>query len=78
MALYRDKDHVKEANPHPCFESIHKPGEIAEYSGIYRCVNCGDEDACNKGNPFPPQNRHQHKTNSPIGWKLLVLAQQVN
>jgi hypothetical protein len=46
-------------------------------SGIYRCVNCGDEDCCNKGDPFPPQNKHQHRTTTPIGWKLLVLSQQV-
>ena len=77
MALYRDTDHVKVANPHAIFEAVHKPGEIAEHSGIYRCVNCGDEDACNKGNSFPPQNKHQHASSSPIGWKLLVLSQQV-
>lgn len=77
MALYREEDYVKKANPHECFERVRKPGEIADYSGIYRCVNCGDENACNKGNPLPPQNTHQHKSSAPIGWKLLVLAQQV-
>lgn len=76
MALYREEKYVLKANPHAAFEKIHKPGEIVEHSGIYRCVNCGDEDACNKGDPFPPQNHHQHQSPTPIGWKLLVLAQQ--
>jgi hypothetical protein len=61
VALYRDKDHVKQAKPHQCFETVHKPGAIADDSGIYRCVNCGDENAWNKGNPLPPQNKHQHR-----------------
>jgi len=77
MALYIDEDHVKKANPHACFEDIHKPGEIARYSGIYRCAGCGGEDACNKDNPLPTQNKHQHPGTSPIRWQLLVLSQQV-
>jgi hypothetical protein len=35
MALYHDEANVKLANPHQCFETLHKPGEIADYSGIY-------------------------------------------
>jgi hypothetical protein len=77
MALYLEEKYVKKANPHPCFEGVHSPGHVVPNSGIYRCVNCGDEDCCNKGDPFPPQNHHQHGQASPIGWKLLVLAQQV-
>jgi hypothetical protein len=77
MALYSDQAHVRKANPHQCFEEVRKPGEIAKYSGIYRCVNCGDEDARNERDPLPPQNHHQHGTPQPIAWKLLVLSQQV-
>jgi len=77
MALYREEAYVKKANPHAIFEAVHSPGHTVPNSGIYRCVNCGDEDCCNKGDPFPPQNHHQHRTSTPIGWKLLVLAQQV-
>jgi hypothetical protein len=78
MALYRDEEHVKKANPHDSFESVHKPGQIAPWSGVYRCINCGDESACNKGDPLPPQNHHQHKQTAPIAWRLLVVTQQVN
>ncbi|RST80099.1 hypothetical protein EJC49_24705 [Aquibium carbonis] len=76
MALYRDETRVKKANPHSAFETVHKPGVKVPYSGIYRCVNCGDENCCNKGDPFPPQNHHQHQSQSPIGWQLLVMAVQ--
>jgi hypothetical protein len=33
MALYLDEAHVKKASPHQCFEKVHKPGEIAQFSG---------------------------------------------
>ena len=78
MALYRDDEHVNKSKPSKAFEAVHKPGRIVPFSGIYRCVNCGDENACNKEDPFPPQNHHQHKSASPIGWKLLVFAQQLD
>lgn len=78
MAFYVDTNHVTKANPHEAFDKVHSPGSIVPHSGIYRCVNCGDENACNKGDPLPPQNRHQHKTQTPIGWRLLVFAQQKN
>ena len=77
MALYCDQTNVKKVDEQDAFKTVHSPGKIVPFSGIYICVNCGDEDACNKGDPFPPQNKHQHKTSSPIGWKLLVYAQQV-
>lgn len=75
MALCRDGEYLKESK-HEEFHTDHKPGEINANSGIYRCINCGDEVASNKGYPFPPQNHHQHKTGQPIVWRLLVFAQQ--
>jgi hypothetical protein len=77
MAFYIEEQNVVKAKPNAIFTAIHSPGHIVPNSGIYRCVNCGDEDCCNKGDPFPPQNRHQHRAATPIGWKLLVLSQQV-
>jgi hypothetical protein len=76
MALYLDEVRLEKAKPHVAFETIHSPGSRVPHSGIYRCVNCGDENCCNKGDPFPPQNKHQHAIQSPIGWRLLVLAVQ--
>jgi hypothetical protein len=76
MALYVEQDHVTHVKQQPAFESIYHPGKKVPHSGIYRCVNCGHEDCCNKGDPFPPQNKHQHVSALPIGWQLLVFAQK--
>ena len=77
MALYCNSDHVTKVGEQDAFKSVSQPGHKVPHSGIYRCVNCGHEDVCNKGYPFPPQNRHQHKSAQPIGWKLLVFAQGI-
>lgn len=59
------------------FDVKHKPGQIVPYSGIYMCTNCGDEAACNHGDPFPPQNHRQHKQGQgDILWQLLVQTQK--
>jgi len=76
MALYCDTSNVTKVDEQDAFKIVHSPGQIVPFSGIYRCINCGDENACNKGTPFPPQNHHQHSPGKPIGWKLLVFAQQ--
>lgn len=77
MALYCDDTNViKVSADQEAFKTVHSPGQKVPHSGIYRCVNCGDEDACNAGDPFPPQNKHQHPSSTPIGWRLLVFAQQ--
>ena len=76
MAWYVDQRFVKQAKPHSWYDEVHKPGTPVPRSGIYRCVNCGNENCCNAGDPFPPQNRHQHKTPAPIGWQLLVRPEQ--
>jgi hypothetical protein len=57
------------------YDTLWKPGEIAVNSGIYRCEACGHEDACNKGNPLPPQNHAQHDPKQgQIKWRLVVFA----
>ena len=76
MALYCDQGNVKKVDEQAAFKAVYSPGQLVPFSGIYICVNCGDEDACNKETKFPPQNKHQHKSADPIGWKLLVFAQQ--
>lgn len=76
MALYCDASNVQKVDSQAAFTQIHQPGQIVPHSGIYQCVNCGDENACNKNTPFPPQNKHQHPSQQPIGWRLLVFAQQ--
>lgn len=75
MALYKDGTKLNQSN-HAEFDAVYKPGTIVANSGIYRCRNCGDEIAADKGNPLPPQNRHQHPNRSAIEWQMLVFAQQ--
>ncbi|HGO5857223.1 TPA: hypothetical protein ACK3JJ_001878 [Mannheimia haemolytica] len=50
----------------------YSPGKVVPTSGIYRCIYCGNEVACNKGDPFPPQNKSQHNSCSDIKWELII------
>ncbi|MHB8412983.1 MAG: protein L [Candidatus Acidiferrales bacterium] len=53
------------------FDKIHEPGDIAPYSGIYRCIGCGKCETSIKGRPLPPQNHHQHTSQQGrIRWQL--------
>jgi len=56
------------------FNVAHSPGERVPFSGIYRCDVCGYEDACNKGDPFPPQLPSVHAHFQPIRWRLVCMA----
>lgn len=76
MALYKYSTNLTK-NEHAAFDAKLKPGTVVANSGIYRCANCGDEIAANKGNPLPPQNHHQHANAwQPIEWQLTVCAVQ--
>ncbi|MFC5705551.1 hypothetical protein [Aeromonas eucrenophila] len=78
MAQYKYAHYLSQKD-HEAYDLLYKPGEICNNSGIYCCVSCGDEIASNKGNPFPPQNHHQHAPGvGDIKWKLIVFAQQKN
>jgi hypothetical protein len=77
MALYVNSTVVQKVGAQDAFTSTYKPGNTVPHSGIYRCDVCGDEDCCNAGDPFPPQNHAQHKNKEAITWRLLVYAQQV-
>lgn len=75
LAQYKYAQYLQENN-HAEFDADYAPGTVMNNSGIYRCKNCGDEIAANKGNPLPPQNHHQHANGLPIRWQLLVFAVQ--
>jgi hypothetical protein len=76
MATYQDSGNVTRKED-PMFTPTYPPGTPAPHSGIYMCINCRDEDACNRGNPLPPQNHRQHRdTTRPIRWRLLVCTQR--
>lgn len=75
MAWYIDSTKVQQSTKTELahWKTLNKPGEKVEHSGIYYCIVCSKEVACNAGDPFPPQNHHQHQASFPaIGWKLLV------
>lgn len=74
MAWYIDANKVKTARQgHKHWTDTHTPGQIVPLSGIYECIMCGKEVTCNHGDPFPPQNKHQHGPNCKnVTWKLLV------
>ncbi len=76
MAWYIDSKEVRESGKPELshWKAIHTPGQDVPNSGIYRCQNCGKEVTCNKDDPFPPQNKHQHGNDckGSIKWKLLV------
>jgi hypothetical protein len=58
------------------WQYVYGIGAAVPASGIYRCTGCGDEITSNKGDKFPPQNRHQHANSSvPVQWQLIVKTQ---
>lgn len=75
MALYKNIGFLK-SSPSTEFDKCYGPGVTCPHSGIYRCRGCGKEIASNEGNPFPPQNHHQHSPGvGAIQWQLIVYAE---
>lgn len=75
MAIFADasKFHKVKVTEAPVFNATHKPGGAVPNSGIYECIRCKKEVTCNKGDPFPPQNKHQHGINcTNVEWKLVA------
>ena len=50
---------------------------IAPRSGIYHCVNCGDEVAVSQGNLLPSAGHHTHEGVGPVLWRLIVESVQM-
>jgi hypothetical protein len=49
------------------------PADKVPVSGIYKCTGCKKEITSNAGDPFPPQNHHQHTLSlGPVRWKLNI------
>jgi len=74
MAWYKYDQYVQKSTS-DAYDSIHTPGTTVPHSGIYRCQGCGREIAANQGDPFPPQNNHQHTSmQGNVRWRLAVWA----
>jgi len=62
------------------FDTIHRPGEITPYSGIYKCTSCGFECVSTAGHPLPPTaycSGHHPKWNAgftEVRWHLVAAA----
>jgi hypothetical protein len=75
MALYKRSSEISTSTSTE-FDTEHDPGSRVPHSAIYRCLGCGREVVCNAGDPFPPQNHHQHTTaQGRIRWRMSVFAQ---
>jgi len=75
MAIFKYNQFVIKGD-HAAFDQAHGPGTAVPFSGIYRCEGCAGEIAANQGDPFPPQNHHQHQTaQGAIRWRLIVATQ---
>jgi len=61
-------------NANAAFDALHHPGQLAPYSGIYRCAVCGHEAVSTRDHVLPPQNHHTHATYAPIQWQLIVVS----
>lgn len=72
MARYNDAKYLRKDYDLSKYDVEYSPSDTIKYSGIYKCVNCGKEVACNKRDPFPPQNDIQHPCQKKIRWKLIV------
>ncbi len=77
MAYYNDKRRIRYSD-NELFEQLWSPGNDIEQSGIYRCINCGLEIACNAGDRFVTQNKHQHTSRNPILWELVVATNSLH
>jgi hypothetical protein len=57
------------------FTTTYSPGKEVEYSGIYKCINCGREITSNMhptDNTFPPHNTSSSCKKAE--WKLHVIT----
>lgn len=55
--------------------NIYNPGSKVPISGIYFCLGCNREVTVNNGDPFPPQNHHQHLAGQgTVRWRMLVMT----
>lgn len=74
MAWYVQGTAVETCNgTESIWRTDYTPSQTVPRSGIYKCGGCKREITSNAGDPFPPQNHHQHTSSQgSIRWRLLV------
>lgn len=69
MPNYRDGSVFNHRPNDSNFETLHRPGALAPFSGIYRCQNCGFEAVSTRGKSLPPESDcSQHGINHGSSW----------
>lgn len=77
MAWYKYAKYLSE-NTNPEFDRTYKAGDIANWSGIYRCDVCGHDCVSTAGHRLPPQGEAHTHTNfpgRPIAWRLVAASE---
>lgn len=75
MAVYMHPEFLQHANNSSAFDTVFEGGALAPYSGIYRCIHCGQNEVAKGGRSLPPQDHHRHDQEAPIRWRLIVATQ---
>jgi hypothetical protein len=73
MAWFKSKEFLVK-NLAQQFDVIHGPGTMTDWSGIYRCTECGHEAVSVYGKPLPSSDHHQHSNRAAIRWRLQVAS----
>jgi hypothetical protein len=74
MATYKYPQFLAQVN-HDAFDTLHLPGQVPPFSGIYRCQGCGREVVAEQARQLPPQNHHQHSPQQGmVRWRLITYA----
>lgn len=73
MAWYKSKEFLVE-NLAQQFDVIHGPGTMTDWSGIYRCTECGHEAVSVYGQPLPSSDHHPHSNRAAIRWRLHIAS----
>lgn len=74
MAMYKNPELLKH-NQSNVFDILHGARASTPFSGIYRCDGCGYETVSTENHPLPFLHHRLHPQNTPIQWRLVVVAQ---
>lgn len=80
MPNYKDGSVFNHLPSDPNFDTIHLPGHLTPFSGIYRCQSCGFECVSTKGHTLPPEracdlhHREWKVFTGVVSWRLVAAA----
>lgn len=80
MPNYKDGSVFSQLPNDSNFDTIHYPGQITPFSGIYKCRSCGFECVSTKGHTLPPEracsNHHPQWRiyTGTVSWRLVAAA----